>query len=264
MSRFEVMVTASMMVALGASGCGGTEAEVESPCGPHGRLHRGPGVEPHCHCDDGHEVEGGRCVESVAAEPPASDPEPDPETPDCGPHGTLEWGACQCEPGHTRTGQGLAQTCAPIPQCRGPNDAHEPNDEPSSATPWADVSGDLYACPAEADWFTFAVEAGDRIDVELRFDGAEVDLDLFLFGPSSRDPRALAVESSGNLERSGFVALASGTAGALVAPYGVGEGAYAIDVRVEAGEVPECSGPGGFCRADADCCSRICHGTHCH
>jgi len=205
-NRFEVPVTASLMVAFAAAGRSRGRVVLRSPWPAASR----PGAEPHCHCDDGHEVEDDRCVESVVADPPAPDPQLDPETPDCGPHGTLERGTCQCAPGHTHTGRGPAQTCAPIPECRGPNDGHEPNDDPSSATPRADVSGDLYACPAEADWFTFSVEAGNRVDVELRFDGAEVDLDLFLFGPSSPDPRARAVESSGDFERAGFVASGPG------------------------------------------------------
>jgi hypothetical protein len=246
----------------GVFACGGPEpAEQQqedraSSCGPHGRLHRGPGVEPHCHCDDGYEVEEGRCVEvSVMT---------DRSTPDCGPNGVFDGRSCDCQAGYTQTGVGADRTCQAIPACLGANDPHEPNDEPATATPFPEVTGPLYACPTEADWFTFGVTAGDRVEVEVRFDGEEVDLDLFLFGPSSSDPRALSIEAAGDMERASFVARQEGTAGALVLPYGIGEGAYEMELRIEEGEAPMCAGPGGFCRTPADCCSGICHGDHCH
>jgi len=48
-----------------AFGCDSDSHDDESSeCGPHGHLHGGAGVEPHCHCDDGYEDVDGTCVES--------------------------------------------------------------------------------------------------------------------------------------------------------------------------------------------------------
>jgi len=252
----------------GVVACGGAEGtgpaggvdDVASNCGPHGRLVEDVAEGPNCDCDEGHAVEDGVCVEVVEEVDPV-----EPTQPNCGPHGTFDGRSCRCDSGHTQTGTGLERTCEPIPECRGPNDPHEPNDLPSEAVPLTEIGVEpLYACPAEGDWFTFPVEAGDRVVAEIRFNGQQVDLDLFAFGPSSRDARAFSISESSSVERADFQARATGTAGVLVSAYGVGEGAYELDVEIEAGELPECAPAGGFCRSSADCCSRVCHIDHCH
>lgn len=45
---------------------------------------------------------------------------------------------------------------------------------------------------------------------------------------------------------------------------GLGEGAYQIDVDIQAGEPPMCASPGASCRSGPDCCSGNCHVGHCH
>jgi hypothetical protein len=160
--------------------------------------------------------------------------------------------------------EGDARFCAAIPSCQGEDDGFEPNDFPADGSQLPQVSDSLYACPANADWYLFPVVAGDRVAAEIRFDGAAVDLDLFLFGPSSADPRAFSVEETGDVEFATFVARSDGTAGLLVLPYGIGEGSYEIQVDVQAGQAPVCASPGGFCQAAQDCCSGFCHFGHCH
>lgn len=249
--------------------CGGSEPEPNpsgAQCGPNGRLHRGPGVEPHCHCDDGYEVQDDTCVLSVPPDDHGRTVPPPPEIsgPDCGEHGQFDGDSCSCDSGFTQTGLGAERTCEEIPACMGLNDDFEPNDLPAQATMHSEVEGSLYACPADPDWFVFPVTAGDRVTAEVFFDGAAVDLDLFLFGPSSPDPRSFSVEASGDRESASFRARVDGTAGVLVMPYGIGQGSYSLTVDIEEGDAPICMGPGGFCRSSQDCCSGTCHVDHCH
>ncbi len=253
---------AGLALALGVSACGGAEGDDGGPsgseCGPFGVLIVPPGGEARCACVEGYEVEDGQCVEEVI-------PGPDePTGPECGENGAFDGRSCVCDQGYTQTGAGLARTCELVPACVGPNDVNEPNDAWAEATRFGEMAGPLYACPAEEDWYTLNVESGDEVDVRIQFDGGEVDLDLFLFGPSSLKPRAFAVTASGNAEQAKFVARASGTAGIVVLTYGVGEGGYQMDVQVEEGNGPQCVGPWGACRAPADCCSGFCHIDHCH
>lgn len=258
-------VGATLAIFALAAGCGDEEGEEEvgqdvaasSPCGPNGTLHVGPGVDPHCDCNDGYTVENGICV------PRQSSPVVD-QAPNCGPNGRFDGTSCSCDQGYTQTGLEADRRCERIPECQAPNDGFEPNDVPSQAVPWSEVSGSLYACPADADWYIFPVTAGDTVSVELTFSGASVDLDLLLYGPSSRNYRAFSVSAGGNREAASFVARADGTAGVWVMPYGTGEGAYDLRIDVQEGEPPMCVGPGAFCRQPADCCSNICHVGHCH
>lgn len=236
-------------------------AEV-GPCGPNGVLHSGPGGDPHCDCDPGFSVVDGTCVE--AAPPPAADPMPVSTDPDCGSNGIFDGSSCRCDPGYTQVGLGELRTCAEIPACTSNDDAHEPNDLPGDAALLSEVDGLLYACPANPDWYIFPVTAGDRVSVLIQFDGARVDLDLVLYGPSSRNPRALSLEAAGNTEAAGFVVRADGTAGIYVVPYGTGQGGYELLVDVQSGEAPMCLGPGAFCSSSQDCCSNVCHIGHCH
>ena len=200
----------------------------------------------------------------VPATTPVAAPQPGPNDPDCGTHGDFNGRACVCDAGYTQTGLAEGRTCEAIPPCQGTDDGYEPNDIPAKAVDLATVSGSLFACPADADWFVFPVTAGDLVTVELRFDGALVDLDLLLYGPSSRSPRALSLDIVGNSERAAFVARTDGTAGIYVQPYGLGEGAYELLVDVRPGEAPTCAAPGAFCTSAPDCCSGICHVGHCH
>ena len=255
------------LVALGllVAACGGAEVDStsngdESPCGPNGHLHSGAGVSAHCDCDPGYTVVDGTCVEaqSTPPTPPAS------TDPDCGPNGVFDGRICKCDPGYTQTGLRQTRTCVQVPACQGADDQYEPNDEPSQASTITQFDGPLYACPADADWFVLSVTAGDRVRVGLRFSGAEVDLDLYLYGPSAQGPRAFSLSSNSDSEVAEFVARADGAAGVLVVPYGIGEGTYQLTVKVDSGAPPMCLSPGEFCNGSADCCSAVCHQGHCH
>lgn len=244
-----------------AAACGGTEPEPTSPanmrdCGPHGELHTSASGDSHCHCDPGYTERNGSCA--------ASAPPPPPPRLDCGPHGTYTGRACECDMGYTQAGLGDDRTCVALPACSMPNDRYEPNDLPSEGTMLSELSGPAYACPGDNDWYLFPVTAGDEVTVELRFRGDDVDLDLLLYGPGSSQPQAWSLASSGDRESASFVAVADGTAGILVDPYGTGEGAYEVSVEVEAGAPPMCANPGELCRSALDCCSGNCHVGHCH
>lgn len=253
-----------MLLALGCGDEANDIASTTSPCGPNGVLHIGAGVDPHCHCDDGFVAVDETCV---AEEPIETTPEPEPTVPDCGPNGSFDTsqGICDCDPGYTVTGTNQQRTCELIPPCEQPDDEYEPNNAFRDATALRDVNRPLFACPADADVFEVWVTGGDRITAAVRFDGSVVDLDLLLFSPSSGTRlQSFSASSSGNSETAGFVARQDGYARIVVAPYGLGQGPYELSVDVQAGELPMCAGPGGFCRAPQDCCSGFCHINHCH
>jgi len=249
--------------------CGGSEefdgGNGTTGCGPHGSLHQSYTGNLHCHCDQGFQEVDGICVEDLAASPP-SPPASEPTLPSdpCWPNSTFDGAVCRCDEGYTLIGDVDSLSCASIPACQGENDGFEPNDSPGQGSDLRQVPGDLYACPADEDWLVFSVNAGDRVTAQIQFDGDAVDLDLFMFEPGSLDPAAFAVEAVGDSETANFVSRATGTAALLVIPYGVGEGAYLLEVDIEAGEAPTCASPGQFCQRASDCCSNICHIGHCH
>lgn len=241
--------------------CGGSvepqpNAEPMADCGPHGSLHVAADGDAHCHCDSGYTEQDGSCELVV--------PPPPPRGLDCGSNGTASGRGCTCEPGYTQTASGDARTCEALPSCQGTDDDYEPNSQPTDAQLLPASGSSLYACPGDDDWFVFAVAAGDRVSVEITFDGRAVDLDLYIFDPGAAEPRGRSISTENSQESASFVASEGGTAGVLVTPYGIGEGGYQITVSIEAGEPPMCAGPGGSCRAGADCCSGQCHVGHCH
>ena len=243
--------------------CGGTEEDsngnsVPDQCGPNGHAHTVSGGGTHCDCNDGYYDLSGTCVPERL--PPASTT----MDPDCGDYGTFNGRTCECIMGYTQIGTQENRSCVEIPLCQGLDDSFEPNNDPDRASSVLPSSESLYACPADPDWFVFEVTSGDTVRAEVRFSGASVDLDLFLYGPSSRSPRAFSVGDTGNSETAMFTARADGTAGILVSPYGIGEGEYQITVTVEDGEPSMCSPPGAVCRVADDCCSGYCHLQHCH
>ncbi len=251
------------LLMLGA--CGGSESNSmpeDNRCGPHGSFHDDGDGTGHCHCEQGYVEENGSCVVMMMSRP---QPMPkDPTKPDCGAHGSFDGRTCQCDAGYTQTGLREARTCEAIPTCTGPDDNQEPNNLPAEAKTLPNPEGGFYACPVDPDWYFITVKEGDKVKATITFAGDKVDLDLFLYGPSSRDPRALSLEENSNVETASFVAKGNGTAGILIQPYGIGEGSYQLKVEIEAGEVPMCNGPGGACSTNQDCCSGHCHVGHCH
>lgn len=182
----------------------------------------------------------------------------------CGPHGVLEGPRCRCDPGYAQTGSGEGIFCTEIPACTRADDTYEPNDEPALATRLGGPGVvDAYVCPATGDWYVLSVEAGDTVLVEATFDGEAVDIDLYLFGPTSPDPVDASL-GTGDLERVRFTTPRAGSAGIFVRVYGIGEGAYQLQIDVLEGEPPRCAPPGALCRVNADCCSSDCHIGHCH
>lgn len=221
-------------------------------CGGDDALERCAGDDPAC-VGDGLIEDAG--VPDADASAPADG---------CGPHGRLDGLQCRCDPGFTQDGLGDAITCVAIPGCAGSNDEFEPNDEPALATRLpGPTTVEAYICPADGDWYVLPLEAGDTIRASAVFDGPAVDIDLYLFGPTSPSP----VDASAGLEsveRVEFTTPRAGSAGIYVRGYGIGEGDYELRIETVAGEVPPCAGPGGFCRTNADCCSNDCHINHCH
>lgn len=126
------------------------------------------------------------------------------------------------------------------------------------------VSGPLYACPQDEDWYLVGMTPGDTLPAEIRFDGAAVDLDLYVFAPQTARPADWSTSHDSSIERATFVSQSEGTAVILVVPYGTGEGAYELVANVAVGEGPMCAPPGGSCRSAGDCCSGFCHIDHCH
>lgn len=209
--------------------------------------------KPECVRDAGG-IEDAGVADTGASEP--ADP--------CAPHGRLDGLRCRCDPGYTQDGVGGDITCVAIPECSGHDDDFEPNDEPARSTILTGASTiDAYICPADQDWYVLPVEAGDTIRASAVFDGPTVDIDLYLFGPTSANPVDVSA-GTGSAEAVEHTTPRAGSAGVLVRGYGIGEGGYQLSIETVAGEPPPCARPGAFCRTNADCCSNDCHVGHCH
>lgn len=67
--------------------------------------------------------------------------------------------------------------------CPG-NDPYEPNDDQIRAVEPGQIVSAV-ACPGESDWYGIEMQPGMTLDLDLEFDHAQGDLDMYLWNPSS-------------------------------------------------------------------------------
>lgn len=126
-------------------------------------------------------------------------------------------------------------------------DELEPNDEPDRASPLGD--GDSFEalgiCQGDADLYRLELSAGDRLDVEIFFETALGDLDMYLFFGADSDAPIARSDTVTDDERITHTASESGTYYLIVLGYlETDSNLYRLRATVEGG------GGGGECVAD--------------
>jgi uncharacterized protein (DUF2141 family) len=190
----------------------------DAACGPPNQVCEGGQCVPGCSQVGGLQCSGatqcnngsGRC-----------DPLPNPTCMDdaqCNAPSTI----CQngaCVPGCASSGCGTNLTCnmtsgrcetpPPAPMCT--RDAFEPNDTQAAAralTAGMTQSG-LGACTGEDDFFSFALAAGDRLQIQVDYATAEGDVDISLLNAAGTSVASSA--STSGRESVSYTAMTAGT-----------------------------------------------------
>ena len=116
-------------------------------------------------------------------------------------------------------------------------DGFEPNNDQASAEPLTSgtqVSGQICDGANAEDWYSFPVNAGDTIDVDLLFAHATGDLNVSLFDDAGT-LKSVAESTSDDEEIGGFTADSTGTWAVQVSSIATAENAYDLTVTVTAG-----------------------------
>jgi hypothetical protein len=110
-------------------------------------------------------------------------------------------------------------------------DEAEPNDTANQATRLVDgESRSLTVCPNEQDFFSIALDEGERIEATIEFVHAEADLDLALFAPDAQDSLIISAGISDS-ETVRWTALEGGNHFINAFGFEGDSGSYTISVR---------------------------------
>ncbi|MCX7958178.1 MAG: PPC domain-containing protein [Deltaproteobacteria bacterium] len=111
------------------------------------------------------------------------------------------------------------------------DDTYEPNNSFYSARKMeAGSYNSLVLCPSDEDYYSFALNTNDRIEVEISFDNAKADIDIVLFDPLMKEV-AYSI-TSGGTEKITHTAASSGNYILNVFAWDNGSAPYQMSVKI--------------------------------